>query len=99
MALVQRVLHDKNINKTLSGGWWESFCRRHPNLSLRTAAPLSLVRAKASDPEMLSRYFDLLEQTLDENGLNGKPGQVFNMDESRMPLNPKAPRVVVERGS
>ena len=99
MALVQRVLHDKNINKTLSGGWWESFCRRHPNPSLRTAAPLSLVRAKASDPEMLSRCFDLLERTLDENGLNGKPGQVFNMDESGMPLDPKAPRVVVERGS
>ena len=95
LALVQHVLDNKNISSTVSGGWWESFCRRHPNLSLRTAAPLSLVRAQVSDPEMMSRYFE----TLEENELNGKPGQIFNMDESGMPLDPKAPKVVVERGS
>ena len=36
---------------------------------------------------MLSRYFDLLEQTLQENGLIGNPGQIFNMDESGMLLD------------
>ena len=75
----------------MSSGWRESFCCRHLNLSLRMAAPLSLVRAQASDPEMISRYFNLLERTLDENG---KPGHVFNMHESGMPVNPKAPKVV-----
>ncbi len=99
MAVVQGVLNSKGVLKTVSNGWWERFCHRHPNLSLRTAAPLSLVRAQAPDPEMISRYFDLLEQTLNENDLSGKPGQVFNTDESGMPLDPKAPKVVVERGS
>ena len=33
-----------------------------------------------------------------ENGLNGRPGQIFNMDESGMPLDPKSPRLVFEKG-
>jgi hypothetical protein len=45
---------------------------------------------------MVNRYFDLLERTLE---LTGHPGQIFNMDESGMPLDPKAPKVVAERGS
>ena len=98
LALVQCILANRGITRTVSGGWWESFCRRHPNLTLRAAAPLSFARAKASDPEMFSRYFDLLEQTLRENHLTGKPGQIFNMDESGMPLDPKPPKLVVERG-
>ena len=76
MGLVQWVLDSKGLGKSLTSGWWESFIHRHPNLSLRTAAPMSLVRAQASDPEMLSRYFDLLEQTLVENDLRGKLRQM-----------------------
>ena len=99
IALVQRILDKKGILKMVTNGWWESFCHRHPNISLRSGASLSLARARASDPEMVSRYFDLLERTLKENDLIGKPGQVFNMDESGMPLDPKTPKVVAEQGS
>ena len=69
-----------------------------PSESFSADAPLSLVCAQASDPEMISQYFDLLER-IHENESNKKPGQVFNMDESGMPLDPTAPKVVVERGS
>ena len=31
------------------------------------------IRARASDHEVISRYFDLLEQTLTANDLTGKP--------------------------
>ena len=99
LSLVQSVLDSKGVQKTVTNGWWESFCRRHPNLSLRSAAPLSLVRAQASNPEMINRYFDLLEHTLEENELTDQPGQIFNMDESGMPLDPKVPKVVADRGS
>ena len=87
LVLVQRVLDRRGLKKLVTNGWWESFRHRHPNLTLRRAVPLSLARARASDPEMLSRYFDLLEQTLQENDLRGKPGQLFIMDESGMPLD------------
>jgi len=99
IALVQCIVDSKGIPRTVSNGWWESFCRRHPNISLRSAAPLSLVRAQASNPEMLSRYFDLLERTVEENQLSGKPRQIFNMDESGMSLDPKALKIVAEQGS
>ena len=42
IAIVQRILMAKGATKTISGGWWESFSHRHPNLSLHAAAPLSL---------------------------------------------------------
>jgi len=44
IALVQCIVDSKGIPRTVRYGQWESFCRRHPNISLRSAAPLSLVR-------------------------------------------------------
>ncbi len=79
LALVQWILDSKGIEQTVSNGWWESFCRRQPTLTLCTATPLSIAQAKASDPEMLSRYFDPLEQTLEDNTLVGKPGRIFTI--------------------
>ena len=99
IALVQRVLDSRNKQVIVTNGWWESFQRRHPKLTLRTPAPLSQVRSKATDPEMLARYFDLLEETLVANGLEGRPGQIFNMDESGMPLDAKAPKLIFGKGS
>ena len=48
---------------------------------------------------MIHHYFDLLECTIEEKNLSRKPGQLCNMDESRMPLDPNAPKIVVEHGS
>ena len=50
------------VGKPVSSGWWESFCKRHPMITLRTGAPLSRSRALASDPSYISEYFDILEQ-------------------------------------
>lgn len=66
------------------------------NLTLRALAPLSRARASATDPEVVSRYFDLLEQTMSD--LLEKPCQIFNIDESGIPLDPKQQKVVCKRG-
>ena len=87
LSLVQRILESRGKHVSVSHGWWASFQRRHPELVLRNPAPLSQARSKATDPEMLGRYFDLLEETLGANKLEGKPGQIFNMDESGVPLD------------
>jgi len=42
---------------------------------------------------------DLLEDTLKENGLMHSPSQIFNVDESGMPLDPKAPSILAKRGT
>ena len=40
----------------------------------------------ATNPQMLNSYFDLLEEHIQKLGLSNKPGQIFNIDESGMPL-------------
>ena len=98
LAIVTRMLERKGIGACVTSGWWQCFCRRHPNLTLRAPASLSKARHNASDPEIVKRYFDLLEQTMVENDLLDKPGQIFNVDESGMPLNPKPVKCMFNRG-
>ncbi|CAI8005301.1 hypothetical protein GBAR_LOCUS4131, partial [Geodia barretti] len=71
LAIVQNIIDEKCLNKSVTNGWWETFCRRNPSISLRAPTPLSMARAKATDPDVICRYFDLLERTLDENNLRG----------------------------
>ena len=56
--------------------------------------PLSSARAKVSDPDMLSH---ILEQTIQQNCLAGKPGQI--LDESGMPLEAKSLKIVARKGA
>ena len=88
IALVQRIVESKGIVTEVTTGWWESFCSRNPNLTLRIPAPLSQARSKATDPEVVSLYFNMLEQTMSEYCLFDCPAQIFNMDETGMPLSP-----------
>ena len=82
----------RGIAKQVTNGWWESFCKRHPNLTLRAAASLSRARVVASDPSSLTRYFEILQDTLEEYDIIGKPNQIFNMDEIGMSFEPKHPK-------
>ena len=98
LALVKRLLVKKGITAAVTSGWWESFCSRHPNLTLRAPAPLSKARAAASDPTALDRYFDLLEDVLEKNDLLGEACQIFNMDETGMPLDAPHVKIVAQKG-
>ena len=84
---------------TITNRWWESFCKRHPYLTLHAPVALSQARAIATDREVMDNYFDLLEKTMIEYDLVGKPGQVLNMDESGFPLNPNSPKGIFEVGT
>lgn len=98
LCLVQNIVESRGITNEVTNGWWEAFCRRHPNLTLRNPAPLSGARASTADPDAINRYFDLLEQTIIDNNLAGKPLQIFNMDESGLSLDPKPLKCVFRRG-
>ncbi len=99
LALVQQITDAKGINATVSNGWWERFCKRHPKITLQAAVPFSLARAMASDSEVVNKYFDMLEECLRQNDLLSKPGSIFNCDETGIPLNPMCLKVVDEVGS
>ncbi len=55
--------------------------------------------AKATDIQSLTRYFNILESTLKENGIYNNPSRTFNCDESGMPLCPKSVKVVAKSGA
>ena len=71
-------------------GWWESSPKCHPQLTLRCPETLCYAWAITSSREVIDDYFDLLEETLAQNNLTNKPGQIFNCDESGLPLLPEA---------
>lgn len=88
----------RNTDSFNEEGWWLRFLERHPKLSLRTADPLSRVRANALTEENLKAYFDLLERTLIDHGLLNRPACIFNMDESGIPLDAKQLKRVAKKG-
>ena len=74
MAIVDCLLSSRGKKTAVSPGWWASFVARHPKLTLRTPATLSLARANATDHVVIDNYFD---------------EQIFNMDETGMPFDPQ----------
>jgi hypothetical protein len=99
LDLVQMAMNEKGKKVTVSQGWWTSFCHRHPNITVRSAEPVSYVRIISTRPEIIERYFDLLEDTFNEYNFHENPCVIFNMDETGMSLNPKTPQVVSVKGS
>ena len=52
----------------------------------------------AHDKETIDQYFSLLHDTLSAHDLLNKPSQIYNEDESGIPLNPRPPKVVSAKG-
>jgi len=53
----------------------------------------------AINEDTISHYFALLKQTLEEDGLTNSPGQICNVDESGVSLDPRAPNIVTKKGT
>ena len=98
LAIVRSVVAKKGLNVVVSTGWWGSFQRRHPDVTIRRAEHVSYARAVSSSPEIIDHYYNVLEQTLVDNELQSSPSQVFNMDETGMPLEPDLPHVIAAKG-
>lgn len=98
ICLVNRFLVYRGVNRSASNGWWSSYAKRHPSIVLRTPASIGRARYLATNRDMVNRYFDLLEETISKSKLKDKPCQIYNMDESGMPLNPKPLKTLNKRG-
>lgn len=64
-------------------------------MSLRRGDATAHIRMDATT---IDAYSDLLHKMLETQGLLDNPGQIYNMDESGMPLDPRPPNVVAKRG-
>ena len=78
----------------ITQGWWRRFLERHNDLTLRQEDNTPHVRIDAVNTSTMKHYFDLLKKTLKENKLIGSPGQIYNVDECGIPLDPKAPMLL-----
>ena len=98
ISLVERILLARGEHKKVTNGWWQSFLKRHPQLTLRTPAALSYSRVQAADEDSLNAYFDILEEALEENDLISQPCRIFNVDETGLSLNPPPLKTVHVKG-
>ena len=80
-------------------GWWQRFCERNKQLCHRTAVPFLVQRAIATDADVLDRYFSMLMETFTENGVLNRASQIYNCDETGLPLGAYNNRVVAKVGS
>lgn len=63
MDIVSCMLSNRSQKqRSVTTGWWTKFVKRHPVLSLRSPATLSVARANASIRELINNYFDILEK-------------------------------------
>jgi len=67
-------------------------------LSLRKGDPFAVVQNDATNYSIFKEYFDLIELILTENWLKYSLSQIYNCDESGMPLQHKTPKVVAVKG-
>ena len=92
----KRQCEVEDVNVTT--GWWGSFVKRHPKLRLRCGSKLAYCRAIAANPDVINRYFDLLEETLKSNNLLESPMLIFNCDESGFSLQHKPGKIIGVQG-
>lgn len=82
-----------------SKNWFTSFRKRHSQLSLRKMDNLERSRAEALNPEVVRSYFELLDKVLTDNGIKNSPRQIYNTDETFIPLNESKEKAVTVKNT
>ena len=99
-CIAENVAKEKGILKSnrISNGWWRRFLARQPQLALRREDTTGHVRMDAINHENIQNYYQLLKDVLDEHNLMDHPKQIYNMDETGMPFDPRPPKVAAPKG-
>jgi hypothetical protein len=80
--------------------WMRFFLRRHPEISLRSPEILEVNRSKQLSTAVLNRFFEeVLLPVVRKDNLLGNPKLWWNIDESGFTGNPKAGKVLCEKGT
>ena len=92
--IAESVAKEKGMLKgeRISNGWWRRFLERNPTISLRSGDSTAQVRMQAINRENVEQYHNLLKDVLDEFDLENHPEQIYNMDGSGIPLDPRPPK-------
>ena len=85
-------------SEKISDGWFSNFMKRNPDLSLRKGDATAAVRMDCLNTITFNNYFANLKECLKENNLMDSSGQLYNVDETGIPLDHRPPKVVAKRG-
>ena len=107
MGIVESAVRDKEKltkqkilrKQKISDGWFRRFIERQPQLCMRKGDSTAIARMDAmKKQEELDNYFISLKSILVKYNLINKPGQIFNIDKTGMPLEHQSPRVLARKG-
>ena len=90
------ALTAENRDILASEHWWNGFKKRHPDHGMRTPQQLAIARARATQPEIINHFYDLLEYELKTHAF--EPHQIWAADETGVDNNFKPRKVFVPIG-
>ena len=85
--MAQKIFHYKNLKWSPGKDWISSFLKRQ-NLSLKNATKLSKPPQSATK-NPFNHWFDILEETIENLGLEERPDLTWNTDETEILHEPK----------
>lgn len=98
--LVEQLKRRTPFKNNRSGkSWYNSFLKRHLEISIRVALNLTSSRANVTQ-QHLSNWFEEVSDYLKSNNQNNilnNPSRVFHADETAFFLNPKGNKVLVQK--
>jgi len=103
LSVVQDFIKTNNLKTPFQDGrpgddWFVSFMKRN-NLKQKSPQLLEYKRrANTADPFLIYEFYDLLEDMVNELGLQDKPLHIYNLDETGFSADPKRVTGVVSTG-
>ena len=87
-------LHKRDRDHPFSLKWFRNFMKRWPELNVTKPRSLSMARAKATNMETVTNYFEQLKGILTKYNLHDKPQHIYNVDEKGLQTEHNPPYVV-----
>ena len=91
------LLEKRGTTPVLSVGekWVYNFVKRRPLLSSRFSKRYNYERAKCEDPKIITEWFDLVQRTILQFGID--PDDIYNFDETGFAMGLTATAKVITR--
>ena len=94
----KNVFKHKGRNGFPGPDWLKGFVKNN-NLSSKQATTLSTSRYNATkNPFVIYDFYDLVEKTIDELGIQDRPDLIWNCDESGLPHEPSKLKIISPKG-
>ena len=94
----QNKLQHPFSQKTQMAGedWFLSFCKRHPEISVRRPEATSMSRAIGFSKEAVNQFYDILKVELQKHDIDAS--RIWNVDESGLTSVHKPPKIMAVKG-